>query len=286
MAKVELYNFYNIISTQSDITGAINSMITTITTECKTLYFPNSDISRFNDLSLNQKMKIKCLFLFSISILMFSSCSNKKQEGDITQQEPVAENTNLQLQDLTEFGIANFSNNVLGGLEVGDIAPDFKLENEMGENISLKESLKKGPVLLVFYRADWCPYCTKHLAEFEENINDIKENESASVIAISPQLPKYSKKLSEDNGYTFPILYDEDHVVMKDYKVFFRVTQEYNEKIFKFKGDYVQTRNGDTNPYLPVPATYVIGKDQRIKFVHYDPNYRNRANIEEALGKI
>lgn len=228
----------------------------------------------------------KSIFLLSVSILMFSSCSQKKQEGDIANQEPVHVNSDSELQDLTEFGIANYPKNVLGGLAVGDIAPDFELKNEIGKDISLKETLKEGPVLLVFYRADWCPYCTKHLAEFEEHINNMKTEGNASVIAISPQLPKYSKKLSEENGYTFPILFDEDHVVMKDYKVFFRVSKEYNEKIFKYKGDYIQTRNGDTNPYLPVPATYVIGQDQRIKFVHYDPNYRLRANIEEALTTL
>jgi len=35
-----------------------------------------------------------------------------------------------------------------------------------------------------------------------------------------------------------------------------------------------------------VPATYVIGQDQRIKYVHYDPNYRVRADVAEALGSI
>lgn len=236
-------------------------------------------------------MKITSIFpsstvLLSISILMLSSCSQNKQEGNTTPQKAVAAESKSEVQDLAQYGIADFAKNELGGLKVGDAAPEFRLKDENGKDVSLKESLKEGPVLLVFYRADWCPYCTKHLAEFEANINSIKATGNASVIAISPQMPKYSKALSEENGYTFPILYDIDHVAMKDYKVFFRVSEAYNEKIFKFKGDYVQTRNGDTNPYLPVPATYMIGQDQRIKFVHYDPNYRERADIAEALSSI
>ena len=213
-------------------------------------------------------IKSSTLLLF-LSFLMFFSCGQKKKEADKPLEKTVDVNTNTEIQDLTEFGIANYAHNELGGLAVGDLAPEFNLKNEIGESVSLKESLKEGPVVLVFYRADWCPYCTKHLAEFEASINDIKGKGNARVIAISPQLPKYSKMLIEENGYTFPILFDEDHVAMKDYKVFFRVSKEYNEKIFKYKGDYVQTRNGDTNPYLPVPATYLIGQDQRIKYVHY-----------------
>jgi len=231
-------------------------------------------------------MKISIQLLALISIILFSSCSQKKQDHAATPAIAVVNEVKMEIQDLTEYGIADSPDNVLGGLQVGDIAPDFTLNNESGNSISLKEYLQEGPVLIVFYRADWCPYCTKHLAEFQDKINSIKANGNARVIAISPQLPEYSKKLSEENGYTFPILYDEDHSVMKDYKVFFRVTDAYNEKILKFKGEYIQVRNGDTHPYMPVPATYMIGQGQKIKFVHYDPNYRVRADVDEALSSI
>ncbi len=233
-----------------------------------------------------EKMKISINLALVVIIILLNACSESKKNEKPTEQTNKTDKSQVKSNDLTKYGIAEFPKNVLGGLKVGETAPDFKLKNENGEMISLTENLKNGPVVLVFYRADWCPYCTKHLAEFQDKINGLKETDKANVIAISPQMPKYSKALSEENGYTFPILYDEDHVVMKDYKVFFRVTEEYNEKILKFKGEYIQTRNGDTDPYLPIPATYVIGQDQRIKFVHYDPNYKVRANVEEALGAI
>lgn len=232
-------------------------------------------------------MKTGFLLLLSVCLIAHTSCTQTKKEAPTDKNEKkLKSEVSNPSKDLSKFGIADYDGNILGGLQVGDEAPDFRLNDEVGNAVTLKESLKEGPVLLVFYRADWCPYCTKHLAEFQDNINKIKENGNAQVIAISPQLPAYSKKLSDENGYTFPILFDTDHVAMKDYKVFFRVSEEYNEKIFKFKGDYVQTRNGDTNPYLPVPATYVIGQDQKIKFVHYDPNYKLRANVTEALQSI
>jgi len=236
-------------------------------------------------------MKAPLYLFISLSIILSLSCTtdslkegNKKKKS--AQKGLEMNKTNEENLVIEKYGMAEHPNNSLGGLKVGDVAPDFKLEDENGEGVSLEESLKEGPVLIVFYRADWCPYCTKHLAEFQDKINAIKDKGVASVIAISPQLQKYSKELKGENQYTFPILYDADHEVMKDYKVFFRVTDEYNEKILKMKGDYVQTRNGDTNPWLPVPATYMIGTDKRIKFVHYDANYRLRANIDEALNSI
>ena len=73
---------------------------------------------------------------------------------------------------------------------------------------------------------------------------------------------------------------------MKDYKVFFHVTDKYNEYITKAKGDPIELRNGNTEPVMPVPATYMIGQDKKIKYVHYGPNYRVRADIDEVLQSI
>lgn len=231
-------------------------------------------------------MKTLITILLSFSLLILFSCVEGSKEASKAKKETVETITKNEMEDLTKWGIANYEGNILGGLNVGDTAPDIKLDDENGNSVSLDEKLKDGPVLLVFYRADWCPYCTKHLAEFQEKINDISNTSNASVIAISPQTSQYSKALSKKYGYTFPILYDIDHVAMKDYKVFFRVTEEYNEKIFNYKGDYIQTRNDDTNPYMPVPATYMIGQDKKIKFVHYDVNYKERADVDVALASV
>jgi len=207
-----------------------------------------------------------------------------KSDTESSKQTP--EMTMEMAPDLTKHGIANNSNNVLGGLKVGDLAPDIELEDERGQLVSLDRKLEDGPVLLVFYRADWCSFCVKHLAEFQDKINDIQAAGIASVIAVSPQKQEYSLKLHQENNYTFPILYDVRHQTMKDYKVFFHVTEKYNQYITEVKGDPIEHRNGNTEPVMPVPATYMIGQDKRIKYVHYDPNYRVRADIDDALNAL
>src|ERR1700680_546199 len=44
-------------------------------------------------------------------------------------------------------------------LQVGQKAPDFTLPNATGGEVSLSSLLKKGPVVLSFYRGEWCPFC-------------------------------------------------------------------------------------------------------------------------------
>lgn len=223
--------------------------------------------------------------------LMLAACKsdNNLKQVNSSKATSVTEDKSLSQgiqEDLSKHGISDNPNNVLGGLKIGDRAPDFELENQDGELISLDEKLKDGPVLLVFYRADWCSICRKHLAEFQDRIKDIEAAGQASVLAISPQKKEYSRKLSKENGYTFPILCDANHQTMKDYKVLFHVTDKYNQYIIEAKGESIEFRNGNKEPVMPVPATYMIGQDKRIKYVHYDPNYRVRADVDEALKSI
>ena len=48
-------------------------------------------------------------------------------------------------------------------ISVGDPAPDFSLQTEKGETVSLEEARKKGPVVLIFYPMDNTPGCTAQL---------------------------------------------------------------------------------------------------------------------------
>jgi hypothetical protein len=41
--------------------------------------------------------------------------------------------------------------------KVGDRSPDFTLPDQLGREVSLVGELKQGPVVLIFYRGEWCP---------------------------------------------------------------------------------------------------------------------------------
>ncbi len=48
------------------------------------------------------------------------------------------------------------------GLNVGDTAPDFSGMNQHHKKINLNEFLKSGPVVVFFYRGEWCPIVTSN----------------------------------------------------------------------------------------------------------------------------
>src|ERR1700753_873569 len=57
------------------------------------------------------------------------------------------------IDDLVSSGIAERA------IRAGDYAPGFRLADPDGKSISSHALLSRGPVLIVFYRGRWCPYC-------------------------------------------------------------------------------------------------------------------------------
>lgn len=81
-------------------------------------------------------------------------------------------------------------------LKRGENAPDFSLPDVNGNIISLSEELKKGPIILNFYRGGWCPYCNQELRAFQNIIEDIR-NAGGQLIAVSPESPDQSLTTKE-----------------------------------------------------------------------------------------
>jgi thiol-disulfide isomerase/thioredoxin len=73
-------------------------------------------------------------------------------------------------------------------LKEGATAPDFTLKNAVGEEVSLGELLKDGPVVLTWYRGSWCPYCNIALQAYQMKLPEIQKA-GAQFVALTPELP-------------------------------------------------------------------------------------------------
>jgi peroxiredoxin len=170
------------------------------------------------------------------------------------------------------------------GLKVGDKAPAFEAKDQSGNTVTLAKALEKGPVVLVFYRGQWCPYCNKHLAELQGSLDKMKEK-GASVMAISPETMENVQKSVAKAKVDFPVLHDENMQIMKDYQVNYKV-EEKTLGVLKKYGIDLNASNGSNGENLPVPATYVVGKDGTIKYVFFNPDYSKRASAVEIMANL
>ena len=107
-------------------------------------------------------------------------------------------------------------------LKQGDKVKDFTLKNAKGEEVNLSVLLKKGPVVLTWYRGGWCPYCNLALKQLQEELAQIKE-QGAMLVALTPELPDHSLTTQEKNALEFEVLTDLHNEVARSYGLVFKL---------------------------------------------------------------
>ncbi|MCX6319027.1 MAG: peroxiredoxin-like family protein [Bacteroidetes bacterium] len=192
----------------------------------------------------------------------------------------------MRLFILTAFVLTFIlSVNAQQGLQVNDMAPDFTAMDQNGNKINLKEVLEKGPAVVVFYRGQWCPYCNQQLKKLEDSMSLVSAK-GATIIAISPETAENISKTVEKTKATYPILHDEGMNIMKSYDVAFAVDEKTIEKYKGYGIDFIRANGAANGANLPVPALYIINKEGKIIFRHFDKNYTKRVSVAEVLSHL
>lgn len=169
-------------------------------------------------------------------------------------------------------------------LSVGDRAPDFTLRNAFGRPVSLAHILARGPLILSFYRGNWCPFCNLELRAYQRLIGDIRAA-GGDFVAISPQTPDRSLTISQKNALVFEVLSDPANQTAKAFGITHAVPEIVRRIVASFGGG-LATYNGGHDEDLPVPATFVIDRDGWIVDAHVDPDFRNRLEPSDALAAL
>src|SRR5688572_27362426 len=84
------------------------------------------------------------------------------------------------------FSFSSFAQEKPEGLFINSKAADFKVKDQSGVEVNLKDIRKKGPIVILFYRGNWCPYGIKELTRFQDSLSFITEK-GAQVIAVTPE---------------------------------------------------------------------------------------------------
>jgi len=170
-------------------------------------------------------------------------------------------------------------------LEVGDKAPEITGIDQFDTKINSTKILKNKKIILVFYRGNWCPYCRKHLASLQENLEELSKK-GLFVIVVTPEKVEKIQETTEKLEATFSIIHDVDNSIMENYKVAFTVNEENVSNNFGFTQRIIAKYNTENSNTLPVPATYLIDEEGKIIYVHYDPDHHERSDFKEIIKLI
>ncbi len=181
----------------------------------------------------------------------------------------------------TQFLLAQ---DITAELPMGSPAPDFIATDQNGRELSLASLTQKGPVVILFYRGEWCPYCNKQLSEMQDSLALIT-GKGATVLAVTPETSENVAKTVAKTKTSFSIISDKGLKIMKAYQVAFAV-DEATQKKYKGYGIDFEKANGENKAVLPVPAVYVINKEGKIAFSYFDTNYRKRLSVKEIADRL
>ena len=143
------------------------------------------------------------------------------------------------------------------GLPVGNTVIEFSGTDHNGNEILLSDLLKKGKVVVVFYRGQWCPICMPHLRKLQEDLKEI-EDKGASLIIITPEKQENIKKTILKTSITVPVIYDENYKIMQQFDVAFIPNKGLRFMYNTMLRANLKNAQSDDSQTLPVPATFII----------------------------
>jgi peroxiredoxin len=166
----------------------------------------------------------------------------------------------------------------------GDIMPSFALPDENSRLVSLNDLLANGPVVVTFHRGHWCPYCRisiNTLAKAHSRVEAL----GAHMVAIVPDRERFIAEMRQDSQVGFPVLSDIDNGYAMSLNLAIWVGEEMKDFMTGI-GRTLPEYQGNDSWMLPIPATFVVSKDGRVKSRYVDPDYRKRMAVEELIKAI
>jgi peroxiredoxin len=166
-------------------------------------------------------------------------------------------------------------------VKVGDKLPSFRLSDATGKQVDGAELISNGPLLITFYRGNWCPYCNLALRALQKQLEDFKAK-GVTLVAISPELPDTSLSTTEKNELAFTVLSDVGNKFAKELGILFAQSDELRAP-FNTMGVDLKERNGDDSFVVPLPATLLVDKSGIVRNTFIDPDYTHRLEPTTAL---
>jgi len=165
----------------------------------------------------------------------------------------------------------------------GEPMPGFVLPDANGEMIRLDDLLDEGPVAITFHRGHWCPYCRININTLAQAQRELAQGEG-QIIGIMPDLQKFVAELKLQSNVPFPILSDMDN----GYALSLNLTIWVGAELQKMLEQRVNIPafQGNSSWMLPIPATFVVGRDGLIRARFIDPDYRKRMTITDMLAAM
>lgn len=164
----------------------------------------------------------------------------------------------------------------------GDPLPPFVLPDDQGRLVTLNSLIARGPVAVMFFRGHWCPYCRLNVRAVIQAMDRITAT-GGQVVAIMPELQEYAERFKAESGAQFPVLTDIDNGYALSLNLAIWLGIEIQQLLSYYD---MGSFHGNDGWVLPIPATFVVGRDGLVKARFVDPDFRKRMAIDDLLAAL
>jgi peroxiredoxin len=136
----------------------------------------------------------------------------------------------------------------------------------------------------MFHRGHWCPYCRMNLRAIARE-NDAIGAVGGRVVVIQPDRQQFAEKLQADANGRMPILTDLDNGYALSLNLAIWVGPDIT-KIYARSGYDLPRYQGNDAWMVPIPATFVVGRDGKVVARFIDPDFRKRMELDDLLKAL
>lgn len=169
-------------------------------------------------------------------------------------------------------------------LKAGDTMPPFVLPSADGRLVASDELLARGPLVVSFFRGDWCPYCRTMLQTYEASLPAITAA-GGRLVTITPDTSSTLAATQKNYGLHFDVLSDADSAVALQFGVVFRAPEAYRA-LLQSRGIDLADRHGNPGWFIPIPATFVVDPAGIVRYAFTDIDFTYRAEPDAIVAGL
>jgi len=170
----------------------------------------------------------------------------------------------------------------------GDKAPHFSLPDENGTSVQLSDLVKKGPVIISFFKGNWCQICDLELKALQRALPEFKKY-GATIVGVSPHTVSVSYQLKSEKALSYTILSDSGNEIAHQYGLRFKVRKALMDVFASFGMEDLSPIHGNQGEHtntLPIPGTFVVGMNGGIIYSFVDSDHTKRAEPADIVAAL
>jgi peroxiredoxin len=169
-------------------------------------------------------------------------------------------------------------------LKAGDSMPRFLLPSVEGRLVDSSDLLEKGPLVVSFFRGEWCAFCTLELEALQTKLPEI-EQLGATLVAVTADTGEWLRAAKGRRAVRFEVLSDVDHALGFQFGIIFRVPDALR-RVYLEIGVDLAARHGNDAWLLPVPATFVVDRKGTIRHAYVDVDFTRRMEPDDIVKAV